>query len=184
LRLGKPAQPHEVVGAIGVAELSEDVHADCLLSLDELAIEQLDQGVAFAGVEQVLAELDQLGGGATGDRHMSLFRCRYPYWVCRMGRGPTWSGVGERHHHGAGDAKNVVRECLTKGVAHLVLSSPPGRASGTESAATGFGERDDTSAPVARVDRDTEQTVAFQECNVSGDDRTLARQLTGEFGDR
>src|SRR5581483_3879467 len=56
--VGESAQPHEVVGAIDVAELAEDANADGFLGLDELAVEQLDQLVAAAAAEEVLAELD------------------------------------------------------------------------------------------------------------------------------
>jgi hypothetical protein len=51
------------------------IHADRFLRLDELTVEHVDQGVALAGVEQVLTEFDQVGAGVLSGR----LRCRYPY---------------------------------------------------------------------------------------------------------
>ena len=56
--VGEPTDPHEPVRVVEIAELADDVHADCLLGLDELAVEQLDQVVAPGGVQRVLPELD------------------------------------------------------------------------------------------------------------------------------
>lgn len=55
--VGVPAQPDEAVRVVEVAELPDDVHADHLLGLDELAVEQLDQGVATPRMERVLAQV-------------------------------------------------------------------------------------------------------------------------------
>ena len=52
------AQPDEAVRIVEVAELADDGHALGLLALDEMAVEDVDQRVARAGMQVILAELD------------------------------------------------------------------------------------------------------------------------------
>jgi hypothetical protein len=59
---GKAAQPHEAVGRVQVAKLPHHGHAHGLLRVDERAVEQLDQRIALAGVQRVLAQLHHLAG--------------------------------------------------------------------------------------------------------------------------
>jgi hypothetical protein len=71
----EPAQPDEAVSMVQVAELADHAHAQCLLRLDEFAIEQLDQHVPLARVQRVLAQLDDFAvlrerrGGGRGVLH-------------------------------------------------------------------------------------------------------------------
>ena len=58
---------HEAVGTVEIAELADDRHALRLLRLDELAVKELDQRLAGARLELVLAELDDHPADATGD---------------------------------------------------------------------------------------------------------------------
>jgi hypothetical protein len=58
LHVGEPAQPHETVGVVGVAELAHQRHAGRLLWFDELPFEEADQVVAPARMECVLPELN------------------------------------------------------------------------------------------------------------------------------
>src|SRR6185503_338825 len=55
--IAEPAQPDEVVRAVDVAELADHADAERLLRLHELAVEELDQLVSPAAVQQVLAQL-------------------------------------------------------------------------------------------------------------------------------
>ena len=71
-------EPHEVVGSLRVAKLSEYIHSDRFLSFDELTVKHVDQGVALSSVEQVLTEFDQVGAGVLSGGHR-LLTCRYPY---------------------------------------------------------------------------------------------------------
>jgi hypothetical protein len=64
--VGEPAQPDEAIGGIAIAELPDHAHPLRLLRLDELAIEQIDQRVALAGMQRVLPELENLTGIADG----------------------------------------------------------------------------------------------------------------------
>jgi hypothetical protein len=43
---------------IDIAKLPDHHHPDCLLALDELPIEEIDEDVALTRVQRVLAELD------------------------------------------------------------------------------------------------------------------------------
>ena len=72
------SEPHEVVGSLRVAKLSEYIHSDRFLSFDELTVEQVDQRVALTSMEQVLTEFDQVGAGVLSGGHR-LLTCRYPY---------------------------------------------------------------------------------------------------------
>ena len=64
--VAEAAKPDEGVRIVEVPELAEHVHADRLLRLDELAIEELDQRLALAWAERIAAQLDNL---ACLDRH-------------------------------------------------------------------------------------------------------------------
>jgi hypothetical protein len=57
--VGESAQPDEAVRVVQVAKAAEDGHAQRLLRLDELALEQVDQHISLARVQRVLAELDR-----------------------------------------------------------------------------------------------------------------------------
>ncbi len=52
------AEPDEPVGVVQVAELPQDGHAHCLLGLDELPVEQLDQYVPLSWAQCVLPQFD------------------------------------------------------------------------------------------------------------------------------
>jgi hypothetical protein len=54
---GKP-RTDEAIRVVQIAELSEDLHAHGFLRLDELTVEELDQGVARTRLERVASELD------------------------------------------------------------------------------------------------------------------------------
>jgi hypothetical protein len=54
----EPSQPDEPVGVVQVAELSQDRHADRLLGLDELPVEEIDQHLPPAGMQRVLPQFD------------------------------------------------------------------------------------------------------------------------------
>jgi hypothetical protein len=56
--VAESAQPDEAVRVVEVAELADHLHADRLLRLDELAVEELDQHVTLPRMERVLTKLD------------------------------------------------------------------------------------------------------------------------------
>jgi hypothetical protein len=56
--VGEGAQPDEPIGVVEVAEAAEDLHSQLLLRLDEVGLEELDEAVPGAGMERVLAQLD------------------------------------------------------------------------------------------------------------------------------
>ena len=51
---------NEAIGIVKIAELPHHAHAFPFLRFDELAVEQLDQHIALARVQRVLAQLDDL----------------------------------------------------------------------------------------------------------------------------
>ncbi len=56
----KPAHPDEMVGPVHVAELAHDPHAHGFLALDKLPVEQLDQRLPLAGMQQVLPQFEDV----------------------------------------------------------------------------------------------------------------------------
>ena len=76
LHVAESAQPHESIRVIEVAELADHLQAECLLRFDELAIEEIDEDVALAGMQDVLAQLDNrretyISVVENGHRHQS-----------------------------------------------------------------------------------------------------------------
>ncbi|MDT4880098.1 hypothetical protein FQZ97_1158250 [compost metagenome] len=57
---GKTAQPDEAVGCVQVTELAHDGHAHRFLRFHERPVEQINQHVALAGTQGVLAQFDHL----------------------------------------------------------------------------------------------------------------------------
>jgi hypothetical protein len=55
--VAKASEPDEAVRVVQVAKLNHP-HPNCLLSLDELTVEQIDERVPHARVEPVLPQLD------------------------------------------------------------------------------------------------------------------------------
>lgn len=53
--VGESAQPDEPVGVVQISELADQADADRFLRLHERALEQIDQGVAAARLQRVLA---------------------------------------------------------------------------------------------------------------------------------
>jgi len=51
-------QPDETIGPVGIAKCPDDLHAERVLGFDEVSFEHVDQRVALARVQRVLAELD------------------------------------------------------------------------------------------------------------------------------
>src|ERR1700761_6425586 len=56
--VGKAPQPDKAVRIAGSAERADDIHALGFLALDEFSLEQVDQHIALAGFQGVLAQLD------------------------------------------------------------------------------------------------------------------------------
>src|SRR4051812_35430610 len=57
----KAADPDEAVRPIKIAKRADELDADGFLRFDELALEKLDQHVALARVQRVLAKLEHGG---------------------------------------------------------------------------------------------------------------------------
>jgi hypothetical protein len=62
LHVAEAAQPHEAVRVVEIPELAENLHAERLLRLDELTVEEFDQRVARAGAKGIAAQLDYGAG--------------------------------------------------------------------------------------------------------------------------
>src|ERR1041384_4487689 len=50
----KTAQADEAVGAVAIAELSDDAYSLCFLALDEVIVEDVDQRISSSGMQRVL----------------------------------------------------------------------------------------------------------------------------------
>ena len=57
LHVRKPAHPYEAVWVVEIAERAEHMAAKLLLAFDETSFEQLDQHIALARMERVVAQL-------------------------------------------------------------------------------------------------------------------------------
>ena len=66
----EPAQPDEAIRPVGIAKSPDDLHAERVLRLDEVPFEHVDQGVALARVQRVLAKLDEGECSAAGNRRV------------------------------------------------------------------------------------------------------------------
>ena len=73
LHVGEASEPDEVIWPVEIAELTDQLHADGLLRLDELPVEQLDQDVA-AGSRSSYCRSSTMGQQPTIDRLTSWFR--------------------------------------------------------------------------------------------------------------
>src|SRR5262249_26996911 len=78
IHVGETTEPDEPVGCVEVLELAEDADAHRLLRLDELPLEERDQGLSLAGMKCVLPELDDGAGNHPGNTARSLVLCSRP----------------------------------------------------------------------------------------------------------
>ena len=83
--IGKPAQPDETIGVVDIAKLADHADPECFLALDEFPIEEIDENLARARVERVLAELDDRQRGHLGCGHEPMIRSRPSAVLARSG---------------------------------------------------------------------------------------------------
>lgn len=58
LHIREAAQPEKEIGMVEHAELTDDPHTNCLLSLDKLPIKKVHEVIALSRMELVLSELN------------------------------------------------------------------------------------------------------------------------------
>ncbi len=58
VHVGEAAQPDEAIGPVEVAEGADHLHPERFLRLDEVVLEEVDQGITLAVMQRVLPEFD------------------------------------------------------------------------------------------------------------------------------